>query len=541
MYPSKRAFFSIFSLIAIAALLAGCSAADPAAASVQTAPVQVITAVTTVTGSGSTLALQTVPVSWKATGTVGTVNVKAGDQVKAGDVLMTIDPKSIPNMAQLQSDLLSSQKALNDLLHPTDLSLANAQQAVVKAQNDLDTAQKTLTASKSVDVPFFQEQVQKAQDALTNAEQNSTLTDIGSLTVQLRQAEDALTTATNVYNNAKDAFAKCPACLTVFAYDRKTTWQDAVNLYTDATNKVTQIQTQIDQAQRSNTTSVVDAQTALNTAQANLAAALQGPVTLTVQVNEAAVQVAQASVANAQQALTQLQNPDPVDVAAAQAKVANAQAALDAFTLKAPVDGEVTEVNYQPGDNAGSATAAVVLTNRSHVRVDALVDESDVAKVKAGDPVTITVDALNNIALPGTVVSIDPTGTATQGLVKYTVRVDATQPDPSVLLGMTASVSIITNSQAGALAVPLQALQYDTQGEFVNLVEANGNVQRVAVQSGQIQGNLVVVQGSSLKGGDQVELITSQTATTNNTNRGFGFGGLVGGGGGGGAQPGTGR
>lgn len=585
MYTSKRTLLKVISLIALAAVLASCSGTSggqAAAAQVASAPVQTITAVTTVSGSGSTLALQTVSVSWKASGTVGTVNVKTGDQVKAGDALMTIDPKSISNMAQLNSDVLSAQEALDNLLHPTALSVANAQQAVfnaqdtldklthptastvanaqqavAKAQDTLDAAQKTLSSSKSVDVAFFQDQVQKAQDALTNAQQNAAGTDIGSLPVQLRQAQVQLTTATNVYNNAKDAFAKCPACLTVFAYDRTISWTDAVNLYTDAVNKVTQIQTQIDQTQRANSTNVSDAQTALDTAKNDLAAALQGPVTLTVNVNQAAVSVAKGALADAQTALdkvlnpdatavavaqatvtdtqtslAKLLNPDPVDVAAAQAKLANAQSALDDLTLKAPVDGEVTDVNFQPGDTASSSTAAVVLTNRSKVRVEALVDESDVAKVKLGDPVTITVGALTSIALPGTVVWVDPTGTTTQGLVKYTVRVDATKPNPNVLLGMSANVLITTNSKAGTLAVPLQALQYDTQGEFVNVVQSDGSLQRVPVQSGQIQGSLVVVDGA-LKNGDQVELAT---ATASTTTTGGGFGGLGGLGGGGGPR-----
>lgn len=222
--------------------------------------------------------------------------------------------------------------------------------------------------------------------------------------------------------------------------------------------------------------------------------------------------------------------------------MATAQAALDAYTLTAPIDGEVTEVNFQPGDNADLTTAAVVLTNRSHVRVDALVDESDVAKVKLGDPVTITVDALNNVLLPATVVSIDPTGTSVQGLIKYTVRVDSSKAEPQVLVGMTAGIVIVANSKAGVLAVPLQALQYDTEGEFVNRLQADGSLQRVPVQSGQIQGNMVTVAGD-LKSGDQVELAQAAASTTSTNRSGIGgLGGLFGGGGGGGgAQPGTGR
>jgi len=127
---------------------------------------------------------------------------------------------------------------------------------------------------------------------------------------------------------------------------------------------------------------------------------------------------------------------------------------------------------------------------------------------------------------------VDPTGTSSQGLVKYTVRVESASADPRVLLNMTATALITTNSQAGALAVPLAAVQYDSNGEYVNVVQADGSLNRVPVQSGDIQGSLITVAGQ-LKPGDQVEL--PQTATTGTTGGGFGggFGGLFGGGGGG--------
>jgi multidrug efflux pump subunit AcrA (membrane-fusion protein) len=199
MYPYKHALLRIISFILLAAVLAGCStgtATSNTALIASTGTVKTITAVTSVSGSGTTSALQTVSVSWKTTGTIGAVNVKTGDQVKAGGVLMSIDAKSASAaMLQAQAELSSSVKALNDLLHPSALSVANAQQAVakaqdsldklqhptasalaaaqqavVKAQDTLDTAQQTLGNSKTVDLAYYQEQVQKAQDALTNAE-----------------------------------------------------------------------------------------------------------------------------------------------------------------------------------------------------------------------------------------------------------------------------------------------------------------------------------------------------------------------------------
>jgi HlyD family secretion protein len=545
-------------LLGAAGIKLGSASQSKASAAIKTAKVTSVTAVTTVTSSGAVSALQSGAVYWRTTGTVTNVNVKAGDHVKAGDVLMTIDPLTAPqNVIQAEADLIVAQKALDDLLHPSDLSIANAgqavkkaqdnlndlvqptaltvanaRQAVAKAQDILDKARKTLAESKNPDIKSYQDQVQSAQDALTNAQQNTAMVDIGQLQVQLRAAQTQLERATNVYNNAQDAFAKCPTCLTVFAYDRTTTWQDAVNLYTDATNQVQQIQTQIDQSQRGGSLGITAAQTNLDQAQNNLAWALQGPTTITLGVNEAAVKVAEGALADAQDKLNKVLNgneptdvavakaaladaqdkydhlvhgADPKDIAVAQARVLAAQATVNGLTLTAPFDGDILAVNYQPGDTASVSAAAVTLANRSLLRVDAQVDESDISQIKAGNPVSITLEALPNQSLDGKVEWINTNGTTVQGLVKFTVRIDLVASDPRALLGMTANVSIVTDKQTGALAVPLDAVQLDQQGEYVNRV-TNGVVERVKVTSGQIQTDVVVISGP-LQPGDEVQLI----------------------------------
>src|SRR5262245_33155791 len=65
-----------------------------AAAAVPTGRVTTVTAVSSVTDSGPVTAQQSGSVFWQTTGTVGEVLVKAGDHVKAGDVLMRLQPSS---------------------------------------------------------------------------------------------------------------------------------------------------------------------------------------------------------------------------------------------------------------------------------------------------------------------------------------------------------------------------------------------------------------------------------------------------------------
>ncbi len=142
--------------------------------------------------------------------------------------------------------------------------------------------------------------------------------------------------------------------------------------------------------------------------------------------------------------------------------------------------------------------------DRSTLRVDAQVGETDISRITVGMPVTLTLDALPDTPLTGKVAWINPNGSMLQGMVIYTVRVELTQRDPRVLLGMTAHASIVVQRQARALAVPLASLQHGPQGDFVKRWRS-GATETVPVTVGPRQGDRAVVTGA-LKAGDQVLL-----------------------------------
>ena len=483
-------------------------AAAPAAP--RTAPVTVVNAVSTVDAAGNLSAVQSGQVAWKTSGNVAQVLIQAGDHVQAGEPLMVLDPLSAPqNVILAAGQVVSAQRMLDDLMKPPTLTVATVQQHLAQGQDALSTAKKNLGYLTSPDMQYYNDQVQQAQDAVTNAQQNATLVDIGQLQMNLRNAQTALGTATNVYNNAKDGFDKCPSCEKVWAYDRMTTWADAQNLYTDAVNLVQQLQTAIDQAQRGNALAITAAQEALDKANRNLNYIKQGPEAVKLALDQANVDLAQARVADAQDKLNHLlYGPDPRDVAQLESVLQAAQATVNTLTLTAPFDGDVLVVNNMPGDAVQAGTAALLLADRSVLRVDAQVDEKDISQITVGMPVTVTFNALPDVALPGKVTWINPNGTVLPGMVKYTARVELTQKDPRVLLGMTANASIVVQRQAGTLAVPLAAIQHGPQGDFVQRFQA-GAAQTVPVTRGAVLGDRVVVVGA-LKPGDQVVLEQSR-------------------------------
>ena len=152
-----------------------------AAAITRTGDVTQITAVTTVDSSGTVSPIQSSTLGWKITGTIAQVNVKVGDKVKTNDVLMLLDPLTVPqSVIQAQSDLINAKKALDDLIKPPDLTVTNARKTVADAEGALKTANDELrTLTSPADQSYF-DAVNDAKLAVASAEGNLQLSNVSA-------------------------------------------------------------------------------------------------------------------------------------------------------------------------------------------------------------------------------------------------------------------------------------------------------------------------------------------------------------------------
>jgi HlyD family secretion protein len=182
-----------------------------------------------------------------------------------------------------------------------------------------------------------------------------------------------------------------------------------------------------------------------------------------------ALAAAQSAVEQAQARLEQLRaDPQPGDLELIAAQVESAQAARDlaqlAFdqaTLRAPFAGTVAEVNLKAGEVAGATRPAVVLTDLSSFFIDVLVDEIDISRLAVSQPVTLTLDALPGVTLPGDVQSVAPLAAAQAAVTSYQVRIGARVADQRVRPGMSASADIVVARKPDALLVPRRAVRND--------------------------------------------------------------------------------
>ena len=164
-----------------------------------------------------------------------------------------------------------------------------------------------------------------------------------------------------------------------------------------------------------------------------------------------ALAAAQALVEEAQANLNRLRaGASERDLAVASAEVQRAQAALklaqvalDETELRAPFSGVVATLDLKTGEYVAPGAPAVHLANLAAWQIETTdLTELNVVRVRAGNPVTMTFDAIPGLELPGTVSRIRSLGENRQGDITYIVTVTPDRQDERLRWNMTAAVSI---------------------------------------------------------------------------------------------------
>lgn len=201
-------------------------------------------------------------------------------------------------------------------------------------------------------------------------------------------------------------------------------------------------------------------------------------------------------------------------IRAADARIKVAQQDLDNCTVRSPYNGIVVSKDAQVGEmvspiSAGggftrTGIATVVDMDSNEIEVD--VNESYIARVLPGQPVTATLDAYPDWKIPCKVRTVIPTADRQKATVK--VRISFDKLDPRILPDMGVKVAFLSDepaakqSAAGQVVVPKSAVR-DEGGQQAVFIYKDGRVERRAIRAGGTRGeDQVVLAGVS--DGDQV-------------------------------------
>lgn len=199
-------------------------------------------------------------------------------------------------------------------------------------------------------------------------------------------------------------------------------------------------------------------------------------------------------------------------IRAADARIRMAQQDVDNCTVGSPFDGIVVSKDAQVGEmvspvSAGggftrTGIATVVDMNSLEIEVD--VNESYIARVTSGQPVTATLDAYPDWKIPSKVRTVIPTADRQKATVK--VRISFDKLDPRILPDMGVKVAFLseapTEKHAPQVVVPKSAVR-DEGGQQVVFLYKDGRVERRAIRAGGTRGEDQVVM-AGVSDGDQV-------------------------------------
>lgn len=203
------------------------------------------------------------------------------------------------------------------------------------------------------------------------------------------------------------------------------------------------------------------------------------------------------------------------DLKAKQAAVAQQQAVVAKKQLRAPFAGRAGIVTLSPGAYVNPGTAVVTLQQVDPVYVDFHLPQRNLAEIRPGAKIVLTLDAFPGRSFEGRLTAVDPkVDNATRN-----VQVEAAIPNPDRVLvpGMFANVAVDVGEVQRHLTLPQSAIAFNPYGETVFVVKPSdkkddkGNpepptAQQVFVTTGAKRGDQVAVTSGLDEG---VEVVTS--------------------------------
>lgn len=335
-----------------------------------------------VVASGFVTPVEDAALAFGMAGRISLVHAAVGDTVKKGDLLLELE-----NTA-LKIEVAQAERTLTELTSPAalaaaELRLANARKALEEAQNKVDALQYRRASETRLD--NLQAEIDLANQTLSRAQQAYQA--VSSL------PDGDTRKATALYNMTQ-------AQLRVNALNAEYNWLTGKPTETDAAITRANYET---------------AQAAFREAEWHLSA-LKGE---NLPPEASGQQLAALETARNALAL--------------------ARERLNASRLLASIDGEVISIELTTGEFAQPGLPIVFISNVLELQVETSdLSERDVAKVRVGQPVSVTIKALGQ-TISGQVVNISPVASALGGDVVYKTTIRLEKPYPE---GLRAGMSV---------------------------------------------------------------------------------------------------
>ena len=147
--------------------------------------------------------------------------------------------------------------------------------------------------------------------------------------------------------------------------------------------------------------------------------------------------------------------------------------------VRSPIDGTVLVLRVERGETVTQNQPLLRVGDLSRLRIEAVVDESDVGRLRIGTAAAVRLAAFEDRLVRGRVTHLAPE--ADRDRKSFEVHLDLEDPPAGLRPGMTAEINLVTSRHEGALLAPAEALP---RGETALRVLRDGRVQRVPIKAG---------------------------------------------------------
>ena len=214
-------------------------------------------------------------------------------------------------------------------------------------------------------------------------------------------------------------------------------------------------------------------------------------------------------------------------IAQAQASLSNAWITYQQLSsnITAPASGKINNLNIAPGLVIASQTTSsttstslqslgTITTANIFPQASANLSEVDVTKVKQGQKVMITLDALPDLTFTGKVLVINTNGQTSSNVTTYPVTIEFDSSNEKIYPNMGVNAEIIIDIKTDVLLVPSAVIQTSSGQSTVQILK-NGKLSQVSVEIGNSNDTQTEIV-SGLNEGDTVvtNIITSATTTS---------------------------
>ena len=529
-----------------------------------------------------------VDVKPKASGEITSVYIKAGQAVGAGAILAAVDSADAERVVRDAETALETAKLeLDKALEPLDeLTLLQAENSLTQAKNSKQKAEDNIkkayedgfntVSNVFLDLPgimagldntLFGKTIDNFQDNITWY--------INQTSIQNDERDKAIRYENDVYAAYNKARLACTKDFDSYKSASRTSDEQVTEALISETYDTTQLIAEAIKVTDNYIDFVQDAlelrhmpiPSAVSTQQSNISSytgKTNGHLLSLLSI-ERTFKDSREAIADANQTIKERElslakikkGPDDLDIRAKKITIQQredalltAKQALADHYVRVPFAGVIAKVNAEKGDTASAGTAIATLVTKQKIAEISL-NEIDVAKVKAGQKVTLTFDAVPDLTITGQVAEVDAVGTVSQSVVTYTVKIDFDTQDDRIKSAMSVSAAVITEAKPNVLLVPNSAVKSQGNAQYVEIVEGDDrNLALAANTSGAILKNSPRRQSievgtandefteitSGLKEGDvivtrTIQPTSAQTTQTQQQSGGLRIPGLSGGGG----------